>query len=86
MKNYLLDAVKEFAEYNFNLPDEEQVTVETEFVNLSNPWMDQSGRFELTDYEAVKEWGLPAVVAFYEKAMSSRQMVKWIAERMEMNG
>lgn len=64
----MLEKVKEFAEKNFSLPESEQIFVETELFNLTNPWIDSSGRFPLTDEQAVKEWGLEAVIKFYEEA------------------
>lgn len=62
-----LNKVKEFAALNFCLPEEVQVFVETEEFNVTNPWMDQSARFDLTDDGAVREWGLDVVVSFIEK-------------------
>ena len=64
----MLKRVKEFAEKNFSLPEEKQIYVETELYNLTNPWIDQSGRFPLSDVQAVREWGLEAVINFYEAA------------------
>lgn len=53
----MLEKVKEFAEKNFSRPESEQLSVETELFNVTNPWIDSSGRFPLTDEQAVKEWG-----------------------------
>ena len=67
----MIERVKEFAEKNFSLPENKQVFVETELCNLTNPWIDQSARFPLTDEQAVKEWGLGAVINFYELAVEA---------------
>lgn len=64
----MLEKVKAFAEKNFSLPEAKQVSVETDEFNVTNPWIDQSGRFPLTDEQAVREWGLETVIAFYEVA------------------
>lgn len=64
----MLEKVKEFAEKNFSLPESKQLSVETELFNVTNPWIDSSGRFPLNDEHAVKEWGLEAVIEFYEAA------------------
>lgn len=64
----MLKRVKEFADKNFSLPESKQLSVETELYSLTNPWIDSSGRFPLNDEQAVKEWGLEAVIEFYEAA------------------
>lgn len=64
----MLEEVKAFAEKNFSLPEAKQLSVETELFSVTNPWIDSSGRFPLTDEQAVKEWGLEAVIKFYEAA------------------
>lgn len=35
---------------------------------LTNPWMDSSSRFELTDADALEEWGMESVFEFCTKA------------------
>lgn len=65
MTNEKLKQIKEFAEWNWNNAlDYEQLIIETDFVGLSNPWIDQSGRFPLNDEGAVKAWGLDKVINF----------------------
>lgn len=59
-----LKAIKEFAEENFCREDGRQFYVDDEEFALVNPWIDHSGRFELTDEEAVREWGLDEVLEF----------------------
>lgn len=68
MTKEILNKIKEFAEYNMNCDDEDQFVVEAKDVALTNPWIDYSARFTLTDEEAVKEWGLEIVLEFCEKA------------------
>lgn len=63
-----LKKVKDFAEINWCREESEQLYVDDPEFAVSNPWMDHSGRFELTDEGAVKEWGLDVVVSFIEKA------------------
>ena len=63
-----LKEIKEFAQKNWNLPESEQIYVADPEFNLVNPWIDRSGRFELTNEEAVKEWGLMEVLEFCIKA------------------
>lgn len=64
MKRVNLNAIKNFAEENFNKDEHEQFFVEDPEFAVTNPWMDHTGRFELTDEEAVKEWGLELIVDF----------------------
>lgn len=63
-----LKQIKEFAERNWCLDESEQLTVDDPEFAVSNPWIDHSGRFALTDEGAVKEWGLEVVLDFCEKA------------------
>ena len=63
-----LAKIKAFAEDNFAKPEKEQVWAEDEESSLTNPWIDHSGRFPLSDVEAVKEWGLANVYEFCKKA------------------
>ena len=63
-----LNTIKKFAMNNFCLEEGEQLTVEEKEFNVTNPWIDRSGRFVLTDEGAVREWGLETVVKFIEKA------------------
>ena len=64
-----LKKIREFAEKNFSADENMQLAVdvttpEGEPVALTNPWIDRSGRFPLTDAQAVHEWGLHNVVTF----------------------
>ena len=70
MTKEMLKRIKEFAEWNMNCKDSEQVVVDTDDgIALSNPWIDCSARFPLlTDEEAIKVWGLNVVMEFCEKA------------------
>ncbi len=69
MTKELLHKIKEFAPINNLFTDEEiKVTAEHPYMAVTNPWMDQSCRFELKNSEAVKCWGLVAVTDFIEKA------------------
>jgi hypothetical protein len=63
----MLEKIKNFAEKNFCDENTDVYGNDDEFA-VTNPWMDHSGRFELTDEEAVKEWGLDVVIDFIEKA------------------
>ena len=73
MASWLVEEAKEFGELNFSMPNYSQLTVDCERydVAVSNPWIDQSGRFPLTDEEAVREWGLDVVVDFCEKVRTA---------------
>ncbi len=68
-----LEKIKKFAEENFCREETDPGYVygedeEFEEFAVTNPWMDHSGRFELDDAGAVKEWGLVTVLDFIEKA------------------
>ena len=61
--------LKQFATMQFHCDEVDGVCVTTEWGDsLCDPWMDQSGRFPLTDEEAIREWGLGMVQAWCEKA------------------
>lgn len=71
MKNHdwnTLNLVKEFA---LNQMDEPVVWVDDRdgVVAVSNPWMDASARFPLTDEQARAEWGGEVVEAFIAAAV-----------------
>ena len=59
-----LDAVKRFAETNFADESDSYFAVPAKGYDVTNPWMDMSARFELSDAGAVKEWGLETVIKF----------------------
>ena len=66
--------IKEFAKINALFTDEDvKVTAEHPNVAVSNPWMDASYRNELKNSEAVRTWGLTAVIDFCEKVTSLRE-------------
>jgi len=60
--------VKAIAEKNFidssEIGDEGMVSFEFNGMCIINPWMDESGRFDLTDEEAIKTYGLENVLNF----------------------
>ena len=71
MTKRTLDRIKEFAEKNFAIEDSRlQLTVTNDYIdcNVSNPWIDRTGRFQLDDEGAVKEWGLDLVMEFCKEA------------------
>lgn len=63
-----LEQIKKFAAENFGREDAEIYADDEEFA-VTNPWMDHSGRFPLSDEEAVKEWGLATVLQFCDRAI-----------------
>lgn len=63
-----LEQVKAFAEKNFSANDPALV-VETGDISVTNPWVDESARFPLTDEQAMVTWGIRVVVDFCIKAM-----------------
>ena len=60
--------VKAIAEKNFidssEVGDEGMISFEFNGMNIINPWYDDSGRFELSDEEAIKLYGLENVLNF----------------------
>lgn len=64
----MIEKIKAFAEENFCKDEKDQIYAEDAEFAVTNPWMDHTGRFELTDEEAVREWGLEVVVEFCIKA------------------
>lgn len=66
-KKITLEDIKKFAEENFCNENTKIFGDDEEFA-VTNPWIDHSGRFELTDEEAIAEWGLPVVMDFIIKA------------------
>ena len=63
----ILQRIKEYARINQQLTEEYMIVAEHPYMAVSNPWIDESGRFELKNIEAVKEWGLVTVLDFCEK-------------------
>ena len=68
MSQRMLEKIKRFAEENFCKDEKDQIYADDVEFAVTNPWMDHTGRFELTDEETVKEWGLEVVVEFCIKA------------------
>lgn len=64
----MIEKIKAFGEENFCKDEKDQIYAEDAEFAVTNPWMDHTGRFELTDEEAVREWGLEVVVEFCIKA------------------
>ena len=60
--------VKEIAEKNFfdssEIGDEGLVSFEFNGMNIVNPWIDDSGRFNLTDEQAIELYGLENILNF----------------------
>lgn len=50
--------------YLINVPDR------TGDIDILTPWMDETGRYELTDSEAVAHWGEAVFADFCEKALA----------------
>ena len=66
----LLEKIKKFAEDNWDNDGEGGVSVTDGEFDVTNPWIDHSGRFSLSDEQAVKEWGLDLVMEFCQKALA----------------
>ncbi len=70
----MIRQIKEYAKINYRLEDEnEQITAEHPYMAVTNPWIDSSGRFDLDNAGAVKEWGLSTVIDFCEKAQKKME-------------
>lgn len=69
-KDDVLKEIKDFAEKNWMLDEDDpnRIIADDDEFAVTNPWMDSSGRFPLTDEGAVKEWGLATVLDFCFKA------------------
>lgn len=63
-----LKKIKEFAANNWCKSEKEQIFADDPEYAVTNPWIDHTGRFTLSDYDAVEEWGLSVVLDFCEKA------------------
>ena len=50
--------------YLINVPDA------TGDIDILTPWMDETGRFELTNEEAINHWGEEIFTDFCEKALA----------------
>lgn len=67
MNKELLSKIKEFAEENFCADNPTVIADDKEFA-VTNPWMDHTGRYYLSDADAVIEWGLDTLIDFCKKA------------------
>ena len=80
MLNYTneeLEKIKKFAEEQFNHAHETDwaggyisVHSDEHLMNVINPWIDSSARFELNDEAAIEEWGLELVTEFCESVLN----------------
>ena len=75
MTKEMLKRIKEFAEHNFCSAN--GIYADNDEFAVTNPWMDHSGRFALSDEEAIKEWGLCTVMQFCEKAQEEMKKSSW---------
>ena len=70
-----LEAVKEFAEKQWedfeNIEKENRPYVSFEYqgMDITNPWIDESGRFPLSDADAISEYGLINIKKFCTEAL-----------------
>ena len=83
MDKAMLQRIRAFAEYNFCLPEDKQVYVEDTEFYVTNPWIDKSARFPLTDDQAVQTWGLDVVMEFCAKAIGVMENGLFPNERTE---
>ena len=65
--------VKAIAEKNFidsaEVGDEGMVSFEFNGIKIINPWIDETGRIDFTDEEAIKHYGLENVLNFIMNAL-----------------
>jgi aspartate carbamoyltransferase catalytic subunit len=65
-----VEKVREFAETeNFNNP-ESNICFEYQGQDITNPFIDESARFPLTDEQAVKKYGEENIRSFFEQAIT----------------
>lgn len=61
--------IKQLADRQFDNEDTKVSLVHQETdIDVHDPWMDQSARFELTDEQAIAEWGEEFLGKWCEKA------------------
>ena len=69
--------VKEIAERNFiesaEIGDKEMVSFEFKGMNIIDPWIDDSGRFDLTDEQAIELYGLENVLGFITETLEKEE-------------
>ena len=74
MTQNLLNEIKDFAEENFGKETSDgAIYADDDEFAVTNPWYDSSGRFTLTDEEAVKEWGLATVIQFCDRVRKHKE-------------
>lgn len=67
MSGDLLDAIREFAYLNCNVSESPLVSFEHNGMAITNPWIDESARFPLSDAQAVETYGLENIIDFCEQ-------------------
>lgn len=67
MSGDLLKAIKEFAYLNYDTNRNPLVSFEYNGMSITNPWIDESARFPLTDAQAVETYGLTNVIDFCQR-------------------
>ena len=68
----VLEKIKKFAEWQFEVSEGDSyglICVPTDTVDIINPWTDPTGRFPLTDEQAVETYGRERVEEFCKKAL-----------------
>ncbi len=80
MTNELLNKIKEFAYINMDAENAKTTTVYFDHngMAITNPWIDESARFPLSDIQAVETYGLANVMDFCEKAIDLALKVKGV--------
>ncbi len=70
MTTEILNKIKEYAELN-NTHDAScsDIYFEHNAMAITNPWIDESARFPLTDVQAVETYGLANVINFCEQVV-----------------
>lgn len=64
VRGTMLDVVKTFAEWQYSVMAEPAVSFEYSDQSISNPWIDPSARFPLSDFEACETYGTGNVLQF----------------------
>ena len=70
VRGTMLDVVKAFAEWQWSVLDTPAVSFDFDETDqeISNPWMDTSARFDLTDIEAYEKYGADNLLRFISDA------------------
>ncbi len=87
-EDYDVKEIKDFAYRNMgdDIPEEKRVSIIANGINVTNPWLDESARFALSDEEARKTWGSENVEAFIDKVnavLSKVDKSQWLWEVAE---